>query len=125
MLQHMSRAVAVKDAGDVAAAFFDGANGNVYWSGNGGELKLVAVAGEISAVTFLRGQAGIVVADRLHDEVSLVSDLSTNPSSVRLANEADEVSGPAAIEISKDGSKAFIANENSGAVVIIDLAGGT
>jgi hypothetical protein len=117
-------ALAVDDNGEVAAAFSDGMYGTVYWAGSNGELKPVAIAGDISALAFVPGRDGIVMADRLFNEISMVSDLSSNPSSVRLADAADDVSEPTAVEVSNSGSHAFVANQNSGTIVIIDFAGG-
>jgi hypothetical protein len=116
-------AMAVNDKGEIAAAFFDGVQGTAYWSGGSGELKPVAVAGEISALAFVRDQA-IVMADRLFNEVSLISDPSSNPSSVRLADAADEVDEPAAVQVSNTGSQVFVANQKSGTILTIAVAGG-
>jgi WD40 repeat protein len=116
-------ALAVSDSGELAASFFDGNKSSVFWSEKGGDFKLVATSGDVSAMAFLRGRSGIVIADRLLNEVALISDLSSNPSSVRLASEADGVSEPSAVELSNSGTKAVVANQ-SGAIVTIDLAGG-
>ena len=116
-------AMAVNDDGEIAAAFSDGPNGMVYWSGKSAELQPIAAAGNVSALAFVRGR-GIVIADRLFNEISLISGLPSNPWSIRLADTADDISSPAALGISDSGSRAFVANEQSGDIVIIDLAGG-
>ena len=115
--------MAVNDDGEIAAAFSDGLNGMVYWSSKSAELQPIAAAGNVSAMVFVRGR-DIVIADRLFNEISLISGLSSNPYSLRLADVADDISGPAALGISDSGARAFVANEQSGDIVIIDLAGG-
>lgn len=90
----------------------------------GGESRYVMAAGEASALAFLHNSHDAVIADRARNMVYLVRDVTGALEARSLAGERDGVSGPLAVEASRDNLRVFIANAESSSVVALDLATG-
>jgi hypothetical protein len=88
-------------------------------------IRMVALAGHISAMRFLNQRREAVAADRQTREVFLIRDLPGNADRILLASEAEGITAPVALELSRDNQRVFVANAEPGAVVTLDFAGGT
>jgi hypothetical protein len=90
----------------------------------GGESRYVMAAGGAPALAFLNNSHDAVIADRGRNAVYLVRDVTGSMEARSLAGERDGVSGPLAVEASRDNGRVFIANGESSSVVALDLATG-
>jgi hypothetical protein len=117
--------MAISAGGEVLAGFSDGNNGSLLlFSAEFPRGRFMSEAGYPAAIMFSVEGALAVAADRARNQVFLFSDLSSGVSRISLANEADGISDPVGIALSRDASTAYVANAGSNSVSIIRLAGG-
>jgi hypothetical protein len=86
-------------------------------------LQLLGTFGNVSALKLLDADQ-IVGTDRQSNEVFLIRDLLGVRDTVTLATQEEGVSRPAALEVSRDGRRVFVANEETGTIMTLNLNGG-
>lgn len=117
-------ALSISDAGVVLVLARVGEAGSLFAFDAGGEPRYVFAAGQASSIAFLTNRDDAVVADPSANTVALIRNLTGVVEWIPLAAEKDGISAPAAVEVSTDNRRAFVANSGAGEVVILDLAGG-
>lgn len=117
-------AVAVNENEQVLAAFSNGETGTLYLLAGNTAPRLISTVGHVSGITFAPAGDRAVIADRAWNQVVLFQDLSTTATPIQLAGSVDGISGPIGILLSKDAKTAYVANEGSGTVTVVNLAGG-
>jgi len=117
--------LAVGDGGIVLAGFSDGESGAIYWIGSGGRAGVVSRMRHPSAITFVSHSHDALVADRIDNKIYLVRNITRNPATIPLASHYDGVDGPVAVEASRDGQRAIVANTHSKTILTLDLDGGS
>jgi len=115
---------AVGDLGDVALAILrsDGSTATQLLSSSGSLSAPLSILQRYGAMTFVPGGDTVLVADSGANKVWMLSQPSTNPTSVQLASSGDGVSQPLAIASSADGHEAFVANGMGVPLLRLDLA---
>jgi hypothetical protein len=121
---HALTALAVSDNEQVLAAFSNGETGTLQLFTAETAPRLIATVGLVSGITFSAAGDLALAADRAWNEVVLFENLSANATPIRLAGSADGISGPIGILLSADAMTAYVANEVSGTVTVVSLAGG-
>ena len=117
-------AIAVGDEGVVLAGFSDGESGAIYLLGSGGRAGVISHVRHPSAITFLSRSHEALVADSLDNRIYLLRNITANVATVLIAGKHDGVDGPVAVEASRDGKRAFVANAHAKTILTVDLAGG-
>ena len=114
-------ALSVSDDGrSVVAAFRDGAAGAVYRLAPSGRAVLLAATGPSSSVAFAPSSHDVLIADRERNLVYRAPLTGGADEVYALAGEEHGISGPAAVAVSADGRRVFVANSVSSTVSIID-----
>ena len=86
-------------------------------------IRMVGLAGQVSAMRFLNQSREAVAADRHAREVFLIRDLLGSAERILLASEREGITAPVALELSKDNQRVYVANAEPGGIVTIDFAG--
>lgn len=89
-----------------------------------GQSRRVWLPGAASSVAFFRGRHDAVIASRTEKTVYLLRDADGAGEVTALAGEAGGVEEPVAVETSWDGRRVLVANAGSGALLVLDAAGG-
>lgn len=85
-------------------------------------LQSLGLMGDISALTLL-GQDQILGADRQNNEVFVIRDPLGARIRLTLATQQEGISAPAALEVSRDRQRVFVANEETGTIATLNLSG--
>lgn len=112
-------AFAVADDGHTVLA---GVEGSVYLVTPNGEVPILTGLRKITAMGLGTGRMALV-ADGAKNRVYRISDVSGPAEAIILGDFRDGIDGPAAVAISDDGNRGFVANERSGTVAMLDLRG--
>ncbi len=112
-------AIAVGDDGHTVLA---AAGGTVFQAAVGGEVPILRDLGLVTAITIpTKGTA--FVADSGNNEIHRVQGIGAGIETDVIAGAKEGISSPVAVEVSRDGSRLFVANAKPGSVSIIDLQG--
>jgi hypothetical protein len=84
--------------------------------------RLLFSARHVSALSFVAGRSGVLVADDLDDRVYFLRGLAGAAANL-VASAQDGIAGPIALALSDDASRAFAVNARTGTVTSIDLGG--
>lgn len=83
--------------------------------------EVVAVCGEVSEVAFLRNSKNALVADRTHHKVFQLQQTPAGFVQLIVASLEDGVCGPAALAVSDDGNRVFVANSGTSSILVMDI----
>ena len=109
-------AFGISDDGKTAAVgVSDGQSGALFVVSAGQLPRMVASLRHPSAIAFLRGSDGAIVADDLENTIYRLA----NDQILTIATAADGIAGPIAIAVSKNNQRIFIANSSSSSVTTI------
>jgi len=86
------------------------------------EPRLVSYFLAPSSLALLNQDRDVMVADAAASELALVRGFAGQGEVLRWAGERDGVSGPAALNVSADGRRLFVANAGDRSLVVFDLA---
>jgi hypothetical protein len=117
--------VTIKAVSDSGAYFLVAAGrdeGAILAAWSPGGLRTVLTNIDVSAAAFVYRSAEAIVADRRSGVVYLLRDIAGG-AIVTLATARDGIGAPAAVGISSDNRRAFLADGHSGAVVFLPLDG--
>ena len=113
--------LAISDDGQ--SAVVSGEGGVLLFSGSA-PARLLSISGPASALAFAPGGHDLLVAT-ISGEVTLVRNLSSSPAYQTLAGAGEQDSAAAGVQFSRDGTRAFAAASENGAITIWNLAEGT
>lgn len=117
--------LAVGNGGIVLAGFSEGESGAIYWITSGGRAGVVSRVRHPSAIAFLTHRHDALVADTLDNKIYLVRNITGNVATILVASDHDGVDGPVAVQASRDGKFAIVANSRSKTILTFDLEGGS
>ena len=106
--------------GDDGHTILGAAGDKVFEVTAGGEVPVLAELGKVSAIT-IPSNGTALVADNVHNQVYRVRGLGAGIETDVIAGAKQGISRPVAVAVSRDGSKAFIANAKPATVAIVDL----
>lgn len=112
-------AIAVGDDGHTVLA---AAGGKVFQAAAGGEVPILADLGLVTAIT-IPAAGTAFVADSGNNQIHRVRGIGAGIETDIIAGPKQGISSPVAVEVSRDGSRVFVANAKPGSVSIIDLKG--
>jgi hypothetical protein len=93
----------------------------VYLLSAEGDLHFLLSTGRTAAAAFLTGSSEVVIADGAANRVVWAR---ASGQVIRLAGEAEGISDPVAVGVSRDNRRVFVANAGSRAVAVLDFEGG-
>jgi hypothetical protein len=116
-------ALAVSDGGLVLAALAGAEGSTISLMTVEGEIRVIASAGQVSALAFAPGRADALAADRKSNQLLWIVAAAAAAAVRTLAGPDDGIAGPAAVAVSADGRHAVVANADSGTVAEFELEG--
>jgi DNA-binding beta-propeller fold protein YncE len=114
-------AIAVGDDGHTVLA---ASGGRVFQAAVGGEVPILSDLGRVTAIT-IPAAGTAFVADSGNNQIHRVRGIGAGIEADVIAGPKQGISAPVAVEVSRDGSRVFVANAKPGSVSIIDLKGDT
>jgi hypothetical protein len=116
---------ALSDDGQLLLMAVQGGEVSTLYSYSGASgIRMVGLAGQVSAMRFLNQSRDAVAVDRQAREVFLIRDLLGSAERILLASEREGITSPVALELSKDNQRVYVANAEPGGVVTINFTGG-
>lgn len=115
--------LAVSDTGAAVAVIEQAGRLDVVALQRAGGRVLVST-GAYGGMAFLHGRDDLLVADRELDTLALVRGVTTGGAAEALANRRDGIAGPREVAVSLDNRYAFVANQATPGVLVVDLEGG-
>lgn len=112
-------ALAVSDDGKTVLA---GAGSKVFLVTGTGEVPLLSELGSVAAIT-IPAAGTAFIADGGNNQIYRLRGLGGNMETDVVAGPKQGISSPAAVAVSRDGSRAFVANSKSETISIIELTG--
>jgi len=113
------------DANMMIAGFSEVEENAVVALGSEGAVRFLTAPGRATAATFLPGSRDAIIADGPASRIYLVRDALGSGEMTLLASPEQEILGPIAVAVSRDGKRAFAASGRGGRLALIDLAAGT
>jgi len=108
--------------GDDGHTVLVGAGGNVLQAAASGDVTVLSDLGHVAAIT-IPAAGTAFVADSGTNQIYRVRGIGAGMEADVIAGPKDGIQTPVAVAVSRDGSRAFVANAKSGKVSIVELAG--
>jgi DNA-binding beta-propeller fold protein YncE len=112
------------DASVVIASFSDVEESSVVALRLQGPVQILTTPRRATAAAFLPGSRDVLIADGPASEIYMVRDAGASAESTLLAGDAEGITEPTAVGVSRDGKRAFMASSRDGRVATVDLATG-
>jgi len=112
------------DASVMIASFSDVEESSVVALRLQGPVQILTTPRRATAAAFLPGSRDVLIADGPASEIYMVRDAGASAESTRLAGDAEGITEPTAVAVSRDGKRAFMASSRDGRVATVDLATG-
>jgi DNA-binding beta-propeller fold protein YncE len=109
--------VAIGDDGGTVLA---GVGAALYQITAGGEVPVLTELGKVSAIA-VPATGTAIIADSAHSQIHRVRGIGGGIEANVIAGPKDGISSPVAVTVSRDGSRAFVANGKGGTVSVIGL----
>jgi hypothetical protein len=116
-------AFTIDDRSTVLAAAPAGNSSQIYVFDKNGDLRLISTVGHASDLAFINGLDAVVADDRDH-KVYLLRFVTGVTATLPLAGEAQGVTSPRAVGVSRDQRRVYVANAGSKEIVAINLTDG-
>ncbi len=116
-------AFAINDQGTVLAAAPTGDSSRIYVFENDGDAHLISTVHHAADLAFVNSTDAVLADDR-HQEVYLLRSVTGVTATLPLAREAQGLSHPIAVAVSRDQRRVYVANAGSADIVAINLADG-
>jgi len=116
-------AFAINDQGTVLAAAPAGDSSRIFVFENDGSSHLISTVHHAADLAFVNSTDAVLADDR-HQEVYLLRSVTGVTATLPLAREAQGLSHPIAVAVSRDQKRVYVANAGSADIVAINLVDG-